>query len=320
MSSRYPLFDRNKLTLRPLRERTHDLGLESILPLVSVPVTDKTVLEAAAALVEARANAASVILMMGAHVIRAGVQRYLIDLMEHGYITCLAGNGACAVHDFEFALAGVTTESVRRYIRTGQFGLWRETGLLNDIITQGARQNIGIGEAVGAYIHDNVLPNRDVSLFAQAYRLGIPFTVHTGIGLDIIHEHPNCDGAAVGAASYTDFLIFARCLQSLEGGAFLNLGSAVTGPEVFLKALAMARNVAAGGGRPVDRFYVLVSDLHALPKETEAEPPRGTAPYYYRPWKTLLSRTVKEGGLARYVQYDHKQLVPELWSAVLGIT
>lgn len=319
MSSRYPLFDRSRLTLRPLSERVHDLTLDTLQSLRPEASVDKNVHETAVALHQARSTGAQRILMMGAHLIRSGVQRYLIDLMENGFITCLAGNGACAIHDFEFAMIGATTESVRRYIQTGQFGLWQETGHLNDIVADAARRKIGIGEALGEYITTNDLPHKKFSLFAHAYRLGIPFTVHVGIGMDIVHEHPNCDPASVGTASYTDFLIFARCVQGLESGVFMNLGSAVTGPEIFLKALAMARNCANREGSPVDSFSVLVSDLHELPQDTLSEPPRGAAHYYYRPWKTLLSRAVKERGVARYVQRDHRKLVPELWTALQNL-
>lgn len=316
MASRYPLFDRSQLTLMPLAKREHDLSVDTLLPLIPLPTTLPAILNTAQDIERAHERGAQCILMMGAHVLRSGVQRYIIDLMERGYITCLAGNGACAVHDFEFALIGATTESVRKYIATGQFGLWNETGKLNEIISYAACQKIGLGESLGAYIVENNLPHQGISLFAHAYRLGIPFTVHAGIGLDIIHEHPNCDGAALGAASYMDFLIFARCLQGLEGGVFMNLGSAITGPEVFLKALAMVRNCAAQTGKPAETFSVLVSDLHKLPEDTRLEPQRSAAHYYYRPWKTLLSRTGKEKGVARYVQREHRKLIPELWTAL----
>src|SRR5262245_39979679 len=159
---------------------------------------------------------------MGAHVLRAGVARFLIDLMERGLISHIAMNGAGPIHDWEFALIGATTESVARYIQTGEFGLWHETGRMNDVIREGARANRGMGEALGRAILDGPFPHKEVSLLAAGIRLKIPVTVHIGVGYDIIHEHPNCDGAALGQTSYRDFLIFTDSVARLEGGVLLN--------------------------------------------------------------------------------------------------
>src|SRR5207253_589629 len=173
-------------------------------------------------LVQARQAGSARILMMGAHVLRAGVSPYLIDLMERGLISHIAMNGAGPIHDWELALIGATTESVARYVQTGEFGLWRETGHMNDVISEGARAGLGMGEALGRAILDGVFPHKDISVLAQAVKLGVPVTVHVGIGYDIIHEHPNCDGAALGQTSYQDFLIFAEGVSKLEGGALLS--------------------------------------------------------------------------------------------------
>jgi hypothetical protein len=266
----------------------------------------------------ARERGASVILMMGAHVIRAGVQRFLIDMMERGYISCLAGNGACTIHDYEFALQGKTTENVARYIRDGQFGLWQETGQINDIVSRGAAQGLGVGEALGKIIAEGDYPHKNISLFANAHRLGIPFTVHVGIGSDIVHEHPNCDGAAWGKASYIDFLHYTAVLDRVEGGVVMNFGSAIMAPEVYLKALAMVRNVAAQEGREIRRFSTLVCDLKPLPDNVAVEAPRGSADYYFRPWKTMLVRTVDDGGESFYVRADHAASLPQIWTALTG--
>src|SRR5204863_4504061 len=160
-----------------------------------------------------------------------------------------------------FALIGATTEGVARYIQTGEFGLWHETGRMNDVIHDGARNGLGLGEALGRAILEGPFPHKDVSVLAAGVRLGVPVTVHVGIGYDIIHEHPNCDGAALGQASYQDFLIFTEGVTRLEGGVLLSFGSAVMGPEVYLKALAMARNVAHQEGREIRRFTTGVVDL-----------------------------------------------------------
>ncbi len=316
MPSRYQQFDRRRLRLAPLSKRRHDLNLNAIMALNVVPIQNKGFTKVARRLQEAKQNRSSRILMMGAHVLRSGVQKYLIDLMERGYISCIAMNGAGVIHDFEFAAIGATTESVARYIRDGRFGLWQETSRINEIIITAARLELGLGEAVGKTILEENFPYKDISILAAAYRMGIPVTVHVGIGYDIIHEMPNCDGAALGAASYRDFLIFARVIENLEGGTALNFGSAVMGPEVYLKALAMARNVAAQEGREIRRFTSVVCDLAPLPPDYSSEPCKENSLYYFRPWKTILVRTVADGGESFYIRGSHNDTIPQLWTAL----
>jgi len=253
---------------------------------------------------------------MGGHVLREGLQRYVIDLMERKFLSCIALNGAGVIHDYEFALVGATTESVARYISEGQFGLWEETGRINDIVSIAARERRGIGEAVGMAIEEGSFPHRDISILAAACRLGVPVTVHVGIGYDIVYEHPNCDGGAWGAASYRDFLRFAAIVEGLECGVIMNFGSAVMAPEVYLKALAMARNVAFKEEKQIAHFTTLVCDLVGLPEEYHTEAPGFTAGYYFRPWKTMLVRTVADGGESFYVRGPHSETFPQLWSAI----
>jgi len=312
----FPLFDTSRLKLLPLGERKHDLDVSAILPLQPRDHVHENLAAVARCIVQARKRHSAVVLMMGAHVLRSGVQRYLIDLMQQGYISCIAMNGACAIHDFEFALIGQTTESVARYIQKGQFGLWRETGRINDIVHHAAQERMGLGEAVGRAIEEGDFQHKDISLFAAGYRLGILFTVHVGIGYDIVHQLPNCDGAAWGATSYIDFLRFAKALESLEGGVVMNFGSAVMAPEVFLKALAMVRNVARQEDKEIRRFTTLVCDLQELPDSFRHEAPKNSQGYYFRPWKTMLVRTVADGGESYYVQGRHAQTVPQLWTAI----
>jgi hypothetical protein len=256
-------------------------------------------------------------MLMGAHVIRAGVSRYLIDLMERGLLTHIAMNGAGPIHDWELALIGATTESVARYVRSGEFGLWQETGRINDAIRAGATAGQGLGEALGRAILDGPFPHKDISVLAAAVRLGVPVTVHVGVGYDIIHEHPNCDGAALGQTSYQDFLVIAEAVTKLEGGVLLSFGSAVMGPEVYLKALAMARNVAHQEGRVIQHFTTGVFDLIPLEGDTRQQAPKSDPRYYYRPWKTILVRTVADGGESFYVCGDHRVTVPHLYHAAL---
>jgi hypothetical protein len=317
----FPIFDRSRLCIQSLGERIHDLDLTYLLPLDAPlsPFSHPAIPIVGERLVAARRAGASRIALMGAHVLRAGVSRYLIDMMQRGLITHLAMNGAGPIHDWELALIGATTESVARYIQTGEFGLWRETGRMNDVIKEGAAAGLGLGEALGQAILDGPFPHKDISVLAQAVKVGVPVTVHVGIGYDIIHEHPNCDGAALGQTSYQDFLIFTEGVTRLEGGVVLSFGSAVMGPEVYLKALAMARNVARQEGRAIRRFTTGVFDLIELDGDTRRQAPKSDPRYYYRPWKTILVRTVADGGESFYVQGDHRVTVPHLYRAALAV-
>ncbi|MFH1148488.1 MAG: hypothetical protein V1736_12385 [Pseudomonadota bacterium] len=311
------VFDRSRLEIKPLSERRHDLDLSKVLPLNPSPAIDPAFQTVAGRIVDARARDSSIVLMMGAHVLRSGVQNYLIDLMEKGYLTCIAMNGAGVIHDYELALIGATTESVAHYIKDGHFGLWRETGRINDIVTDAAGKGKGLGESVGKVIEEERFPNRSTSILAAGYRLGIPVTVHVGIGCDIVHEFPNCDGAAYGATSYSDFLRFAGVMESLEGGVVMNFGSSVMAPEVYLKALAMVRNIARQENRQIVHFTTLVCDLVDLPARYREEPSRDTPYYYFRPWKTMLVRTVADGGESYYVKGWHRDTIPQLWTGIM---
>ncbi|MFO0964342.1 MAG: hypothetical protein U0793_01970 [Gemmataceae bacterium] len=315
----YPVFERGRLIIKPLAERTHDLDLSVVLPLDAPPpdFQHPSIAILGQRLAQAKKNGRAAILLMGAHVLRAGVSRYLIDLMEKGYLSLIAMNGAGPIHDWELALIGATTESVARYIRSGEFGLWQETGRINDAIRAGATQNLGLGEALGKAIHEGAFPHKDISVLAAAYRLGVPVTVHVGVGYDIIHEHPNCDGAALGQTSYRDFLTLAHVVRKLEGGLALCFGSAVMGPEVYLKALSMARNVAHQRGEKICHFATGVFDLVPLDDDYRRQAPKTDPRYYYRPWKTILVRTVADGGESYYVQGDHRHTLPALYHAAV---
>jgi len=307
-------FDRSRLQLRPLAERKHDIDLSVLMdpdavPSASFPAVD----ELARRIRAARERGSAVLWMMGAHVIRSGAAPCLIRLMEEGYITHFALNGAGGIHDFELALIGATCESVARYISEGQFGLWNEDCLYNQAVNEGARDGLGFGESLGRFIWENDFPHRDISLLANAYRLQVPATVHVGVGCDIVHELPNADGAAIGQASYRDFLIYTNTIDHLEGGVFLNMGSAVIGPEVYLKALSMCRNVARREGRSIARFTTAVFDLLPLEgADTRVEPPKSNPHYYFRPWKTILARTGADGGESFYVEGHHRDTVAAL--------
>ncbi|MBS10901.1 MAG: hypothetical protein CME19_04775 [Gemmatimonadetes bacterium] len=315
----FPRFDRSQLQLLPLEDRTHDFGLDEVLPLEAdtEPFEHDGLRTVIDRIVEAKRNGRAVILMMGAHVIKVGIQRFVIDLMERGYITHVAGSGACAIHDYEMAMIGATTESVANYIRKGQFGLWEETGQLNDIAIDAVKQDVGFGEAVGCAIHESDFPHKDVSIYAAGYRLGIPVTVHASLGYDIVHEHPNCDGGAIGEASYTDFLVFTESVSTLEDGVLLNYGTAIMGPEVYLKALSMVRNVAHRRNERIAHFTTAVFDLIPLGDDLDTEASKSDPRYYYRPFKTILVRTVRDGGESFYIRGDHTETVPALQRGIL---
>lgn len=318
MTSKYPIFDRTRLRVQPLGDRAHDLHLENWLALDdATPAFEEPRLERVATrLRQAKERGAARILMMGAHVLRAGVNRHLIDMIERGWIDHVAMNGAGAIHDYEVARIGATTESVARYIRTGEFGLWQETGELNGWISEAAALDLGLGENVGRRIAESAFPHRDLSVLAAAYRASVPVTVHVGIGYDILHEHPNCDGADTGKASYRDFLIFARTMERLDGGAMLSFGSAIMAPEVYLKALAMARNVAAQEERTIRDFLSAVFDLVPIGGDWRTELPKTDPGYYFRPHKTILVRTVADGGQSEYFCGPHRATLPALWRSL----
>ena len=312
------LFNRDLLNLKSLSCRKHDLDVSIVKPLCNRNNSElkSKFQEVAKHIIMAKQNNSSVILMIGGHVIRSGVQKHIIDLMERGYISCITMNGSGIIHDFEFALIGATTENVAKYIRDGQFGLWKETGLLNDIINKGYKKCLGMGETVGQAIHEGDFPYKNISLLAAGYRLKIFITAHVGIGYDIIHAHPNCDGAATGATSYRDFLYFAKIVENLEGGVVMNFGSAIMAPEVFLKALSMARNITHQHGKDIKNFATLVCDLHELPDDFHKEPQKDNPAYYFRPWKTMLVRTVADGGKSFYIKGRHADTIPLLWAAI----
>jgi len=309
-------FDTSEIKIKPLSERIHDVDLMKVLIPVddSAPTMDNPKIRTLAeTLVHAKQAGASSILMYGAHVIRTGCSAYMIELMKRGLVTHFATNGAGSIHDYEMSLIGYTCESVAKYISEGQFGLWHETGMLNDILKEGVQDGLGAGEAIGRYIWEENLPFREYSVLANGYHLRVPCTVHIGIGNDILHEHPNTDGAVLGESSYRDFLIYAQTVKGLENGIFMDFGSAVAGPEVYLKALAMARNVAFQKNEVIAHFTTAVMDIQPIPDEGyNVTPPKSDPRYYFRPWKTILARTVADGGTSFYVEGLHKDTLPSI--------
>ncbi|MBI3608151.1 MAG: hypothetical protein HY207_09300 [Nitrospirae bacterium] len=249
-------------------------------------------------IVRATRTGRPVIVGMGAHPIKVGLNPILIDLMKRGVISCLAMNGAGIIHDLELALVGKTSEEVEAGIDTGSFGMARDTAeLLNGAIAHGAKQGIGLGQAVGDFICHGAFPHKTMSLLATGSRLGIPITVHVAIGTDIIHMHPSADGAAIGATSLEDFKRLTSVVAHLDGGVYLNLGSAVLLPEVFLKALTIARNL---GHRVVDFTTVNMDFLQQ-----------------YRPVTNVVRRPTQAGGHGYTLTGHHEIMFPLLAAGVI---
>lgn len=316
------MFDRSQLNILPLSERQHKMTVDDIYTLdAETPEYENEQLNIVAdRIIQAHKNGKEVIWMMGAHVLRRGNSRYIIDLMNRHVITHIAANGACAIHDFELAYIGATLEDVELYIKDGKFGNWHETGrYINEAIIRGYIKKLGFGEAIGMLIQneedDLIIPHLDISIFAAAYRLGMNITVHKGIGYDITDQHPTADFAAIGRTTGVDFLRFASVISHLEGGVFLNLGSAVMGPEVYLKSLSMARNLAAQRGEEIRQFTTANFDLIDFHDFQEEGKPT-EAHYYHRPKKTILIRTVKDGGESYHISGDFSITIPKLYQLI----
>ena len=240
-----------------------------------------------------------VLAMMGAHVLKVGLSPLIVDLIERKVITAIAMTGSGIIHDFELAYQGQTSEEVVEALADGSFGMARETAaMLNGAIQEGAKEERGIGESVGRMIEGKKLRFRNLSVFAAAHRAGIPATVHVAIGADIIHQHPSCDGAALGKASLADFHRLTQVVSRIgEGAVVLNIGSAVILPEVFLKAVSISRNL----GSPVKDFTAANLDMIQ----------------HYRPHQNVLSRPTALGGQAIAITGHHALLVPLLHGGVL---
>lgn len=290
------MLDFTKIKTIPIRQRKNKLKLSDIIrpennPIV--PLSTNNFNELIGRIEKAVENEKPIILMMGAHVIKTGMSLLIIDLMKKGFIRHIAMNGAGPIHDFEIALIGETSEYVEHTIEDGTFGMIEETGkVLNDAIKEGAKNNHGMGYAIGKKIAELDLPNKECSILYWAYKLSIPLTVHVAIGTDIIHQHPNCDGASVGRTSYSDFKTFADSVSRLEGGVLLNIGCAVVLPEVFLKALTVARNL----GFNVRNITTANIDMID----------------HYRPRQNVVTRPTSLGGKGFIIIEKHQVTVPSL--------
>ena len=260
----------------------------------------RTLREIVARIARAARGRRPVLAMCGGHVVKTGVSPSLVALMERGAITHLALNGSAALHDVEIALIGRTSEDVEAHLQTGSFGMVDETGeFMNEAMVEGRRRGEGLGECWGRALAERKPPHLQASLLFAAHRLGLPATVHVAVGTDTIHFHPRCDGAALGETSLRDFRILAATLAEARGSVTLNVGSAVLLPEVFLKALTVARNLGAD-----------LSDLTTVNLDQIQ---------HYRPRVNVVERPTRGKGSRGYALTGHHEiLVPLLAGAVLA--
>jgi hypothetical protein len=309
--SPYPRLDLSRATTVPLSTRpskvSKDLlaepekynaatgGIEHLIPSVLAGQDIKLLADAWASAVR---RGRSVVLGMGAHVIKVGLSRLIVDLIERGYLQGLAANGAAAVHDLEMALNGQTSEDVAEGLQSGAFGMAEETGHAYwDAVALAAHEDYGLGQAVGRLIMESAAPHRRLSVFAAAYERDVPATLHVAIGADITHMRAAHDGAALGLAAFRDFQVFAEVVKGLDdGGVYVNLGSAVALPEVFLKAVNIARNVS---GMP---HRIVTADLDMV--------------RHYRPAQNVVARPTMPDGTGYRLTGHHEILFPLLYAMV----
>ena len=328
MVVKHELFDTSKLNVRPFSERKSLVSIDDTLipgkheynqAIAADNVADR--------LREIRGGnerfitsaGRRVVLFMGAHLIKHGLSRYIIELMQNGWITSIATTGAGLIHDWELTHYGQTSESVEENLKDGSFGNWSSMVHLNSVINHAGLTELALGASIGKELATIHSPSHiENSIFAQAYLAQVPITVHPTIGADIAHQASNFNGANWGSMAQVDFLIFVEQVRQLQRGAYISLGSSVTSPEVLLKALSMSRNVQKG--KP-DSFTTAVFDLNTRSGTAWKEPKYKGNPrdpeYYWRPGKTLLHRVVP-GGEGLFVPGDLRDTLPSLHGRLVG--
>ncbi|HOP40369.1 MAG TPA: hypothetical protein PLI53_04935 [Geobacteraceae bacterium] len=298
----YPLSERsNKVVMKrdAAGEVKAGMSVDALLRSLPPQLGSRNLVAVIDAIVAARAAGKPVVMAMGGHVIKCGLQPVLKTLVEAGAITAFAVYGSVAIHDYEISLIGETSEDVGKVLHCGMFGMAEETGRdINRALREGVIRGVGFGEAVGRFILDNGNPYKDWSLLATCREHDIPVTVHVALGTDIVHQHPTADGAVIGQASYTDFRIFASVISELgDGGVYLNVGSAVLLPEVFLKALSIVQNL----GYHVDNFTTANFDMQQ----------------HYRPLQNVVKRPTSGTGRGYTVTGHHEIMIPLLAAGIL---
>ncbi len=314
--SRYgvKLFDLNRVQSYPLKSRSSKVevgafcrphvkggALSEFLKSLPAILGAQKLKDLAQAIVSARANGRSILWGMGGHVLKVGLAPVIIDLIDKGFVSSIAMNGSCLVHDFEIAVIGSTSEDVEVQIQTGAFGMAEETGYgINQAIKEGVKDGLGIGESLGRHLLKLEPEFGQYSLLLQAYLRKIPVTVHVTVGADIIHNHPNVSPPDIGEGSHRDFRLFASMVAGLnEGGVYLNCGSAVTLPEVFLKCVTLVRN----SGQQLRDFTTANLDFIQ----------------HYRPSENVIKRPVANGGRGIALTGHHEIMIPLLAASLIEL-
>jgi deoxyhypusine synthase len=305
-----PVLDFSKIKTYSVERRPTKVDLSRVakIPNVDLPLYEffdclpsllkaEELVFAAQKIAEAKLRGRGIIVMMGGHVVKCGLGPLIVHMMKEGLITTVAMNGAASIHDYELARFGFTSEDVEKGLETGMFGMVEETAVeMNRFILECLRYGLGLGEALGRGLRHMAPRYVWASILANAHRLGIPTTVHVAIGTDTIHQHPTCNGEALGAGTMRDFRLFAAAVTTLnDGGVIINCGSAVILPEVFLKALTVARNL----GYPVRNFTAINMDMIQ----------------HYRPMNNVLLRPTKTGGTPISLTGHHEIMLPLLYAA-----
>ncbi len=294
LQTRNSKVSRNACAIPPVKGETCKSFIEKLPNILAARDFRSTV----KAILRARNDDRPVVLGMGAHPIKVGLSPIIIDLMRRNIITALATNGACIIHDFELSFIGRTSEDVDKELQKGTFGMAQQTGrYLHKAIKSGIKKGYGIGRSVGEMIYKGTFAFKEESIFASAYELGIPATVHVAIGTDIIHMHKDASGSALGEGTFRDFKLLISVISDLEGGVYINLGSAVIMPEVFLKALTVARNL----GHKVENITTVNMDFIQ----------------HYRPVVNVLKRPTKKKGAAYALTGHHEIMLPLLAAAIV---
>lgn len=335
---KHKIFDISKIRTYPVSTRSNKVTLGDLIrpgdvEKLRIELPDETrekVESVAEAIVSAREAGRPVVFFTGAHLIKNGMGPLVVELVNRGMVTLVAGNAATAIHDFELALMGETSENVPDALGKGRFGMAYEFAYINAALSLGDVKEIGFGESLGRMICDEsfretalgllkevgsapTFEHRDVSLLSACYGSGIPFTVHAGIGTDVIDQHPSFDGRSKGGCSGRDFLIYTDEISRLgDGGVVLNVGSAVTGPEVFLKAVSMAANCGSAARG------IITADFDIREYRCEAMRDESAAGYYFRDQKSIVTRIPEAfGGTSFYVCGDQKATLPLLFKTVM---
>lgn len=298
----YPIGERkNKVSLKRdfAGEISAGMSVKNLLAALPDQLGGESLNRLIGEIADARRHGKPVVAAIGGHVIKCGLQPVLKKLIQADVITAVAMNGSASIHDYEIALIGETSEDVGAVLHCGTFGMAEETGRdINAALAAGVSDGIGYGEALGRRIVEDKLPHRDASLLAACYEKGIPATVHVAVGTDIIHQHPSCDGAVLGTATFTDFRLFTAVVATLgNGGVFVNIGSAVIMPEVFLKALSIAQNM----GTHVDDFTTANFDMTQ----------------HYRPLQNVVRRPTSGAGRGLTITGHHEIMIPLLAAGIL---